>query len=80
MKSREELVGAEVLALVDRLHTAGRHRHAHQRMRKMLGTAFQALALYSLAHQLGSARGRRLALATGGYLHHERRKHRKQRH
>lgn len=80
MRTREELIGAEVLALVDRFHTDGGHRHAHHRMRKTLGTAFQALALYSLAHQLVSTRGRRLALATGGYLDHERRKRRHERH
>ena len=80
MRTREELIGAEVLALVDRFHPDGRHRHARHRVRKTLGTTFQALAMYSLAHQLVSTRGRRLALATGGYLHQEKRKRRRERH
>jgi len=77
MKSREELVGAAVLDLFERFDGARRHRHAHHRLRKTLGTAVEALALLSLAHQLGPTRRHRLALATaGGYLQHQKRKHR----
>jgi hypothetical protein len=74
MRSREELIGAEVLALVDRFHGAGHHRH-HQ-ISRTLRTAVEALALMSLAHQLAPSRSRRLALATQAYLKHERRRRR----
>jgi hypothetical protein len=77
MRSKEQLIGAEVLALIDRFHTGG---HAHHTMRKTLKTALEALALLSLAHQLAPTRSRRLALATGAYLRHQNRKHRHGRH
>ena len=74
MRSKEELIGAEVLALVHRFHTAGGHRnHA---TRKALKSAVEAFALLSLAHQLAPTRSRRLALATGAYLQRKR-KHRR---
>jgi hypothetical protein len=74
MKSNEELIGAEVLALVDRFHTPGRHEH--HGMHRKLKTAVEALALLSLAHQLAPTRTRRrLALATGALLQHQKRKH-----
>jgi len=76
MKSKEELIGAEVLALVHRFHAAGDHHHRHHSMRKTLKAAGEALAILSLAHQLGATRSRRLALATEAYLRHTRRKHR----
>jgi len=74
MKSKEELIGAEVLALVDRLHPVG--GHAHRRVRNALKTAVEALALLSLAHELAPTRSRRLALATGAYVQHKRRNQR----
>jgi len=75
MKRKEELIGAEVLALVNRLHPVG--GHPRQRIRKTLKTAVEALALLSLAHELAPARSRPLALAaTGVYVQHKRRKHR----
>jgi hypothetical protein len=74
MRSKQELIGAEVLALVDRFHTGG--GNAHHTMRKTLKAALETLALLSLAHQLAPTRSRRLALATGAYLRHQKRKHR----
>ena len=75
MKSKEELIGAEVLALVDQFHPVAHHRHHPKGT--MLKSAVEALALLSLAHQLASRRSRRLALATGAYLEHKRRNHRR---
>ena len=75
MRSKEQLIGAEVLALVDRFHTD--RGHAHQTTRKTVETAVKALALLSLAHQLAPTRSRRLALAAGAYLQHRKRKHRR---
>jgi len=74
MRSKEELIGAEVLALVDGFHTAGGHRR--RAMRKKMETAVKALTLLSLAHQLAPTRSRRLALATGAYVQHQRRRQR----
>jgi len=74
MKSREELIGAEVLALVDGFHSAAHHRHHPKRRR--LKSAVEALALLSLAHDLAPKRSRRLALATLAQLQRKRHKHR----
>jgi len=66
MKSKEELIGAEVLALVDGFHSVAHHRHHPKGSR--LKSAVEALALLSLAHHLAPRRSRRLTLATVAYL------------
>ena len=78
MSTREELLGAEVLQLVDRFE--GRH-YAHRRhhpLRKAAVTALEALAVVSLAHRLDRARARRFAsVATAAYLKHRADTHRR---
>jgi len=73
MSSREELLGAEVLQLVDHFHD---RRHAHRRhhpLRKAAMTALEALAIVSLAHRLDQARARRFAtVGAAAYLKHRR--------
>jgi hypothetical protein len=78
MSSREELLGAQVLKLVDHFHHKPdedhNHRHRrrndHRELRAVGMTAIEALALVSLAHRLQS-RARRLASAAAtAYVKH----------
>ncbi len=72
MSTREELLGAEVLRLVDRFHVRPHeHRRRHHPLRTAAMTALEALALVSLAHRLDPSRARRFAsVATAAYLKH----------
>ena len=75
MSTREELLGAEVLRLVDRFHVRPHEHRRHRRHRHPLRTAamtaLEALALVSLAHRLDPSRARRFAsVATAAYLKH----------
>lgn len=74
MSTREELLGAEVLELVDHLHLRPHEHRRHRRhhpLRKAAMTALEALALVSLAHRLDPSRARRFAsVATAAYLKH----------
>ena len=84
MSKKEEILGAEVLELVDRFrkersedfehhshaHHHNGHRHHHP-VRTAALTALEALALVSLARRLDSRRARRFAsLATAAFLKH----------
>jgi hypothetical protein len=68
MSTREELLGAEVLQLVDHFrHEPHEHHRRHHPLRAAALTALEALALVSLAHRLES-RTRRFASVA--YLKH----------
>ncbi|HVN62836.1 MAG TPA: hypothetical protein VMT59_16410 [Gaiellaceae bacterium] len=85
MSKKEEILGVEVLELVDRFRkqqpdeSSGHHAFAHHQngrrhhhpLRRAALTAIEALALVSLARRLDSRRARRfVSVATAAYLKH----------
>jgi len=71
MSSREELLGAEVLQLVDHFHRKPDKRHSHHHpLRTAALTALETLALVSLAHRLESRTRLFAPVAAAAYLKH----------
>ena len=71
MSSREELLGAEVIRLVDHFHHKPEEQHdRHHPLRGAALTALEALAIVSLAHRLQSRAPRFASAAATAYLKH----------